>query len=264
MAKQAGQAANSWRQMSAVDPIMITLGAWAGGCARRHGGGGTSNGHSGPSRCAFADHGLAVGSAPNTNGKNPPASSRPARMFSASPGDTAELYFLDRHPANRDPGLRMHHAPDVDGATESHATGPAHPCTVEDHSACSDEHFIVDRAAGQVAVRPGQDVIADRERMPGRSPQHRMLHDHTVGADFHRATFVSQHRAVQQPPGPTRTRPLSTAVGAIQASGATDGFPSPCLISTRLLCTKPGGRTPMSPSRERHGGHGMQIRRSGP
>ena len=39
-----------------------------------------------------------------------------------------------------------------------------------------------------------------------------------------------------------------SAVGAIQASGATDGFPSPCLISTRLLCTKPGGRTPWSSS----------------
>ena len=170
MAKQAGQAANSRRQMSAVDPIMITLGAWAGGCTRRRGGGGTGNRHFGPSRYAFAGHGRPLGR----------CRIRMARTRQPRPGrpDVFRLawriqpsWIPDRHPANRDPGLRRHHAPDVDGATESHAAGPAHQCTVEDHGASGDEHFIADRAAGQVAVRPGQDVIADREGMPGRSPR---------------------------------------------------------------------------------------------
>src|SRR5215472_15303699 len=43
---------------------------------------------------------------------------------------------------------------------------------------------------------------------------------------------VSTAPCSTQLPDPTRTCPLSTAVGAIQASGATEGLPPRCLIST--------------------------------
>ena len=101
------------------------------------------------------------------------------------------------HPADRDPGLRWHHAADVDGAAEGDAAGPAHPRAVEDHGAGGDEHLIADGAPGEVGVRAGQHVIADRELMPGRGPQHGVLHDHAVGADLHRAAIRADHRAVQ-------------------------------------------------------------------
>src|SRR5215471_10858956 len=101
------------------------------------------------------------------------------------------------HPANRDPGLRRYHAADMDGAAEGDAAGPAHLRAVEDHRAGSDEHLIADRAASQIAVRTGQHVISDREPVPGRSPQHSVLHDHAVGTDFHRAAIGAQHRTVQ-------------------------------------------------------------------
>jgi hypothetical protein len=119
------------------------------------------------------------------------------------------------HPANRDPGLWRHHAADMDGTAERDAAGPTHLRTVEDHGAGGDEYLIADRAARQVGLRAGQHVIPHRERMPGRSPQHRVLHDHAVSADLYRPAIGAQHRAVQHAAsGPTRTWPSSTAVGA--------------------------------------------------
>ena len=53
----------------------------------------------------------------------------------------------DRHPANRDPGLRWHHAADLDRTAQSHAAGLAHMCTVKDHGARGDEHLIAEGRA---------------------------------------------------------------------------------------------------------------------
>jgi hypothetical protein len=45
--------------------------------------------------------------------------------------------------------------------------------------------------------RPGQHVIADQQRMRRGATQHRLLHDHAVGAHANRAAVGGQHGAVQ-------------------------------------------------------------------
>ncbi len=90
----------------------------------------------------------------------------------------------------------------MDGTAERELARPILR-TVEDHGAGGDEYLIADRAASQVGVRAGQHVIPDHEGMPGRSPQHRVLHDHAVSADLYQAGIGAQHRAVQH----TASRP---------------------------------------------------------
>src|ERR1700751_4635978 len=58
--------------------------------------------------------------------------------------------IADRHPADRDPGLRRQHAPDMDRAAQGYAAGPAHLRAVEDHRAGGDKHLIAYPAARQV------------------------------------------------------------------------------------------------------------------
>src|SRR6266496_3984866 len=85
----------------------------------------------------------AAGSAPNTNGRNPPASSRPARIEAASPGG----YSRAGSPTATQPiGILV-----SGGTTEPMWTAPpsatllARPIRApkEDHGAGGDEHLVV-------------------------------------------------------------------------------------------------------------------------
>lgn len=84
----------------------------------------------------------------------------------------------------------------MDRAAERDAACPAHLRAIEDPRGRGDEHLIGDPAAGQVRVRAGQHVITHDERVLQGAAQHRVLHDHAVGADLNRAALGGNYRAV--------------------------------------------------------------------
>jgi hypothetical protein len=48
-------------------------------------------------------------------------------------------------------------------------------------------------------VRPDQDMIPETNRMAQRASQHRVLHDHAVGADLDRPALRGEHGAEEDP-----------------------------------------------------------------
>ena len=83
-----------------------------------------------------------------------------------------------------------------------------------------DEDLVVDGGAVQVGVRPDQHGVADHERVVGTTPEQRVLHHEDVGADHHRTEVAGEDRTGEHAgPAPIVTSPVTTAEGAIHASG---------------------------------------------
>ena len=106
-----------------------------------------------------------------------------------SAGEPAHRYRR----AGRDDGIDVDHRIELDLRARFDAGA------VEHHGAGRDPRAALDHAAGEVSVRANQDVVADAGLLARHAPDDRVLHDHAVAPDLHRATLGGDHGAEQHP-----------------------------------------------------------------
>src|SRR5260221_7918180 len=72
---------------------------------------------------------------------------------------------------------------------------------VEHHRAGGDPRAALDHAASEVSVRADEYPVTDTHFLAWHAPHDRVLHDHAVPPDLHRATLGGDHGAEQHPAG---------------------------------------------------------------
>jgi hypothetical protein len=70
---------------------------------------------------------------------------------------------------------------------------------VEHHGASRDPRAALDHAASEVSMRADEYVVTDAGFLAWHAPDDRVLHDHTIPPDLHRATLGGDHGAEQHP-----------------------------------------------------------------